>query len=114
MGLFELFTKLTHPEKRVGWVETTAYFTGDTQKPARGRVTGYHPQSLYTFSGADFLEYGIKYYADDRERIGWYVFSPLPDPDPEEIKGTTIKIRYKKSRPWIFENVENFDEGSDI
>ena len=28
MNDFEFFTKLTHPSKRLGWAETTAYFTG--------------------------------------------------------------------------------------
>lgn len=29
MNLFELFGKVTHPETRRGWVETTAHFTGE-------------------------------------------------------------------------------------
>ena len=30
MNVFEFFTKINHPEKKAGWVETTAYFTGES------------------------------------------------------------------------------------
>ena len=33
-------------------------------------------------------------------------FVKLTHPDPEEIDGEAMKIRYKKKRPWIFENDE--------
>ena len=97
MNLFEFFVKLTHPEKRNGWVETTAYFTGKVEKAAMGKTGRYHP--------ADYNEYQIKYYAEDKERLGWYIFYPVPNPDPEQLEGTSIRIRYKKSKPWIFEAI---------
>lgn len=34
----------------------------------------------------------------------------LPDPDPESIKDSSIRIRYNKKKPWIFEAIE---EGMD-
>ena len=42
MNVFEFFTKLTHPSKRLGWAETTAYFTGKKRLCRRGRFAiGY-------------------------------------------------------------------------
>ena len=41
------------------------------------------------------------------KRIGWYLFYPGDDPDPEEIKDTSMRIRYMKRRPWIFENIDS-------
>ena len=105
MNLFEFFFKMTHPEKKTGWGETTAYFTGECSKAVRHTKTGYRP--------AEHNVYKIKYKVGYKERTGWYEFNPLPDPDPEEIKGTEIKIRYKKSRPWIFEASDDLDEKVD-
>ncbi len=105
MNFFGFITKITHPENRNGWVETTAYFTGESRKPERGRG-GYYPVDINVAATDGFLEYGIRYYVGDKERIGWYIFYPAPDPDPNEIKDTPVKIRYMKKRPWIFENVE--------
>ena len=106
MNLYELFSKLTFPSKRIGWIETTAYFTGDVRIPHRGRG-GYYPKMINVTSDAAFHEYGIRYFVDDKEKIGWYLFYPGPDPDPEDIKGTTMRIRYMKRRPWIFENIDS-------
>ena len=108
MNLFEFFSKITHPYKRRGWVETTAHFTGETRKPERFRG-GYYPKAISSKNPGDFLEYGIRYYVEDKERINWYIFYPGPDPDPQEIKDTPMKIRYMKKRPWIFENIEDLD-----
>ncbi len=54
----------------------------------------------------EYKEYAIKFYVEDKERIGWYLFYPAPDPDLEGIKGEAMKIRYMKKRPWIFENID--------
>ena len=108
MNLFGLFVRLTHPAKRFGWKETTAYFTGDTRIPHRARG-GYYPLMTVT-SPVEAKEYAIRYYVDDQVRTGWYLFYPGPDPDPENIKGMALKIRYKKSRPWIFENISGMEE----
>ena len=109
MNLFHFFTKLTHPDKRLGWVETTAYFTGESRKPQRARG-GYYPADVNVVSTEGFLEYGIRYYVGDKETRGWYIFYPSPDPAPEELEGLSVKIRYKKSRPWIIENAETLNE----
>lgn len=105
MNIFELFVKMTHPEKKAGWVETTGYFTGETRKPYVGRNSG-RKEIITRLDAENCREYAIRYYAEDKERIGWYLFYPLPDPDPEEIEGESMKIRYKKKRPWIFKNAE--------
>ncbi len=109
MNLFELFGKVTHPETRRGWVETTAHFTGEANQINGGRVTAraHYPKLLNVPPSTVFNEYAIKYYAEDTEKIGWYLFYPGPDPDPEEIKGTSMKIRYMKKRPWIFEAIDD-------
>jgi hypothetical protein len=95
MSIFELFLKLNHPSKKAGWIETRAVFTGKVEKAAVGKPGHYHE--------ADYYEYEIKYSADDEERMGWYVFHPSPEPDPEDIKGTCIRIRYNRKKPWSFE-----------
>ena len=108
VNLFGLFVRLTHPAKRFGWKETMAYFTGDARIPHRARG-GHYPLMTIT-SPVEAKEYAIRYYVDDQVRTGWYLFYPGPDPDPEDIKGMTLKIRYKKSRPWIFENISGMEE----
>ena len=105
MNFFSVISKITHPDKRTGWVETIAYFTGEVRKPERGRG-GLYPITTNIASTDGFLEYGIRYYVGDKERIGWYIFYPGPDPDPQEIKDQSVKIRYMKRRPWIFEFIE--------
>ena len=55
---------------------------------------------------ADYNAYEIAYYTDDGVRhTGWYTFHPLEDPDPQSAAGETMKIRYSKSKPFIFEKV---------
>jgi hypothetical protein len=102
MGLFEFFSKITHPAKRNGWVETEAVFTGKCERAAKGKPGRY--------TSAAYNEYQVRYYAEDGERLEWYDFYPLPDPDPESIKDSSIRIRYNKKKPWIFEAIE---EGMD-
>ena len=103
VNLFELVGRLTHPEKRAGWEETTAYFIGESRASRRTK-SGYYPM-LNTFSGLECLEYKICYYVEGKEHTGWYLFFPGPDPDPEEMRGSSMRIRYKKSRPEIFEYI---------
>ena len=53
-------------------------------------------------TSAAYNEYQVRYYAGDGERLEWYDFYPLPDPDPESIKDSSIRIRYnKKSRGYL-------------
>ncbi len=95
MSIFEFFQKLNHPFEKEGWIETTAVFTGKVEKAAVGKPGHYKT--------AEYNEYEIKYQTDNEEHKGWYTFHPLPDPDPEGIKGTSITIRYNRKKPWDFE-----------
>ena len=108
MNVFEFFVKMTHPKKKPGWVETTAYFTGDVRK-FYDRVRKSTAQTIHVTADADdYKEYAIKYNVGDTQRTGWYRF--YPPVDPEEVKGRQIKIRYKKSRPWLIENISEADD----
>ena len=53
---------------------------------------------------SDYNAYEIVYDADGTKRNGWYVFHPLDDPDPQSLAGRTMNIRYRKDKPFIFEN----------
>ena len=101
MGIFEIFLNITHPTKKNGWIETDAFFTGKYEKAASGKPGHYVL--------ADYNEYQIRFSTPKGVRDGWYVFYPLPDPDPEKIKNTHIRIRYKKNRPWEFEAIGEKD-----
>ena len=98
MNVFELFTKLNHPTEEMGWIKTTAVFTGRTERAAIGTPGQY--------KNADYLEYEIRYFVSGEERRGWYAFHPLDDPDPDEIKGSELQIRYNGKKPWLFEAIE--------
>ncbi len=98
MGLFELFFNITHPDKKNGWTETEAIFTGKYEKAALGRPGRYIQ--------AGYNEYQIRYNTVRGEQYGWYVFYPLPDPEPEKIIDTSIRIRYKKAKPWVYEVID--------
>ena len=95
MGIFEFLSDIMHLSENNEWIETEACFTGKYEKAATGKPGHYIP--------VDYHEYQIRYDTEQGERFGWYVFYPLPDPDPESISGTTIRIRYKKNKPWRFE-----------
>ena len=99
MSIFEFFLKLNHPSEKEGWIETTAVFTGKVEKAAVGKPGHYKT--------VDYNEYEIRYLTYDEERNGWYTFHPLPDPTPDDIKGTSIRIRYNPGKPWIFEAVQD-------
>ena len=97
MNIFEFFLKMNHPSEKEGWIETTAVFTGKAEKAAVGKP-GHYKVAAYN-------EYEIIYRTNDKERGGWYTFNPLPDSD--DIKGTSIRIRYNSKKPWIFERVKD-------
>ena len=99
MSLFEVFSNIAHPAKKKGWIETEAYFTGKFERAATGKPGRY--------ISADYNEYQVRYYTGEGERVGWYVFYPSPDPDPEDIKDTSIRIRYNESKPWQFEAIDD-------
>ncbi len=104
--LFDFFSSLTHPSKKPGWEETTAVFTGAVRK---AQIIRRRPDYFYKERIADYNEYEIKYYVDDKERTGWYCVYPLPDPDSADFAGTKLRIRYKKKRPWIFEEIPDLE-----
>ena len=97
--LFEFFLKLNHSSEKAGWIETTAVFTGKMEKASVGKP-GHYKTAAYN-------EYEIIYHTNDKERRGWYIFNPLPDPDPEDIKGTSMKIQYDHRKPWLFKRVND-------
>lgn len=97
MNLFEILSNLNHPSEKKGWLETEACFTGKVERAAIGKVGRYKQ--------VDYNEYEIRYYTAEGERFGWYTFDPLPDPNPEDIKDTSIRIRYKENKPWEFEAI---------
>ena len=101
MDFFELIQRLAHPKKKPGYLEATAYFTGDVRKAAAGVRAHFNPQ--------DYNEYMIRFYTDEGEQTAWYAFYPLEDPAPEDVKGMTIRIRYQKNRPWNIENISGLD-----
>lgn len=97
MNLLELFLKL-RTDRTKSWIETTATFTGRRNKAAARTKTGYHE--------LDHYEYELTYWVDDKEESGFYSFYPLPDPDVEEIKGKTMRIKYNRKKPFMFEAAE--------
>lgn len=94
MNLFKLFLKL-HSNNTKSWIETTATFTGKRNKAAGRTKVGYCER--------DYYEYEITYFVGDKKRRGYYSFYPLPDPKPEAIEGKTMRIKYNKRKPYIFE-----------
>ena len=96
MNLFEFFLKL-HSSGRKSWIETTATFTGKRNKAASRTKVGYRELEHY--------EYEITYLVGDRKKRGYYSFYPMPDPKTEEIEGKTMRIKYNKRKPYIFEVV---------
>lgn len=97
MNFFEFFVNLQNRGKK-SWIETTATFTGKRNKAASRTKVG--------FAELDYYEYEIIYKVGDKEKRGFYSFYPLPDPEVEEIKGKTIRIKYNKKKPYLFEVTE--------
>ena len=94
MNFFEFFVNLQNRGKN-NWIETTATFTGKRNKAASKTKVG--------FRELDYYEYEITYTVGGKEKRGFYSFYPLPDPETEEITGRTMKIKYNKKKPYIFE-----------
>ncbi|MBQ8667983.1 MAG: hypothetical protein IJ526_14170 [Lachnospiraceae bacterium] len=94
MNLFELFYKMTHMYIPALWEETTATFTGKTRKAT--------VKAARRIIEADYNAYEIVYYAGDEKIHSWHVFHPLPDPDPNDLLQSTLRIRYKKRKPTVF------------
>ena len=97
MNLFELIFRITHYRNTNMWIETDGIYTGKSEAAIIRTRLGSRR--------ADYSAYEIVYYVDGKRLHGWYSFHPLPDPDPKELKGTRIRIRYKKKKPYIIEKV---------
>lgn len=98
MNLFEILVNLNHRKSNESWVETTAVFTGKRNKAAARTKGGYRE--------LDYFEYEIVYDAGGKGQRRWYTFYPLPDPETDEIKDTSIRIKYNPHKPYIFEATE--------
>ena len=97
MNFFELIFRITHYRNPHMWIKTDGIFTGKSEAAIIRTRLG--PRR------ADYSAYEIEYYANGKRLREWYSFHPLPDPAPEELKGSKIQIRYKKRKPYIFEKV---------
>ncbi len=97
MTAFEVFFKLTHIRSSLVWAETDAVFTGKVEKALLRSKHGFYEASYNAFQ--------IKYYAGDKLIFASYPFYPLEDPDPEELRGKKLRIRYRKLRPHVFEAI---------
>lgn len=96
MNLFEFCLEL-NSNRTKSWIETTATFTGKRNKAASRTKVGYVE--------CDYYEYEITYSVGDKKRRGFYTFYPLPDPEIEEIKGRTMRIKYNEKKPYLFETI---------
>ena len=106
MNLFDFFSKFTHKTNTRNWIETTATFTGRRNKAAARTKAGFHE--------LDYYEYEITYDVDGKRKRAWYTFYPLPDPEPGEIQGNHMRIKYNKHRPYIVEYAEENENEKDI
>ena len=97
MGIFDFILSISNPKEKRGWINTTATYTGKVRKCFTGRPGNY--------GHCDINEYEYLYYVDDKERFGYQRWYPLPDPDPEELKGQTLTVRYNKRKPFLVEIV---------
>ena len=94
MNLYRFISRITHYRNSNMWIETDGVFTGKSE--AAIIQTRMGPQT------ADYSAFEITYYVGEKRLHGWYSFHPLPDPDPEELAGNKIRIRYRKRKPFIF------------
>ena len=105
MNFFEMIFKLTHKRSSLIWDETDATFTGKVEKALLHSKSGFYEASYNAFQ--------IRYYAGDKLIYASYPFYPLPDPDPDELRGKKLRIRYKKLRPHVFEAVQSASSSSE-
>lgn len=97
MNLMEFFVNMNQRDKQKNWIEATATFTGKRNRAARKVKYGFVEENWYT--------YEVTYEVKGKEQRSWYEFHPLPDPEPDEIRGTTVQIHYKKSKPFLISKV---------
>ena len=94
MNLFELFGQITHMHIPYLWQEATATFTENRRKAAIMRRR--------RMIEADYDAYEISYFAGKKLIKSRHSFHPLPAPYPESLKGTSLRILYKKQNPKKF------------
>ena len=95
MNLFALVSSLVHKRDKRKWKSASAVFTGKYEKATVRTKMG--PRA------AAYNAYEIVYDVNGVKRRGWYIFHPLDDPDPQSVAEKTVSIRYKPSKPFIFE-----------
>lgn len=108
MNPMDFFVNLTNHKNSSQWIEAIATFTGLCEKAVTYTKYGTKQQ--------DYNRYEVVYMTGDKQCHSWYSFYPIPDPDAESLKGTTMRIRYNKRRPFIFEQSEEpneYDEYND-
>lgn len=98
MNLLDFFSNLTHHQDSENWIETTAVFTGKFEQAVTFTKYGTKQQN--------YNRYEIVYSAGDKQCSSWYSFYPVPDPDAKSLEGTTMRIRYNKRKPYLFEQAE--------
>lgn len=99
-------SNIQNRKKMGAWEETTATFTGKcNQKPVESKINQYNYAQTHPY-----CEYEITYIANGKTQSAWYTFYPVADPEPEDIRGETIQIRYNKHRPWNYEVVDEDNE----
>lgn len=82
-------------EEKDDYIKTTGHFTGNKRYFSIRTKTGY--------KNADYYEYEIKYYADDKEILGWHKFYPAPDPDDNYLAGKKVYLQYNPKYPHKYE-----------
>jgi hypothetical protein len=95
MGVFDFVKNLPNKDEADKWCEAIGTFTGKTEK-----------DFVYTLYGTKkeyYNKYEIVYPIEGGECSSWYSFYPDPEPEAETFSGTTMKIKYLKKKPSIFE-----------
>ncbi len=100
---FIMYQKRLHSDddgstkSKKGWIKTVGTYTGKSR-----HVNAY---SRVEAKSRDYLEYEIKYFAENKAYSGWYSFYPVPDPDFWE-EGISVSLQYLEKKPWRFEIIE--------
>ena len=78
----------------------TAQFTGVCMDENENIYDGFAPE------GVTIAHYEIKYPVFGRpDRTNWYEFPNGEQPDPAELAGATMEIRYDEDNPFFYEAV---------
>ncbi len=79
------------------WIDSTATFTGLAVDKDNNFLKGSE--------GVPFA-YEMSYPVGGRTVIAWYMFPNGETPDPKQLAGTTMPIRYREDEPDLFEKAE--------